>query len=1794
MAIFKRNRNRKNGTIVPEENITSPVSPSGEAARTAESKEHEDGMRPVLSFGEQLAVSEPVQPEKSAAEEMEGEISSIADIFDATQAPKEPAKPSAEVQAAKGRWFKRRERAMATVDISDKTDDGAEATVVSAPAPVVQPMRAVTEQKKRRERERPLNPVSLAFADLSSRTDLEPEEIEDASDIYGIKYPAGFDTSMVDYTGRAIDFSNFSLVEGLRWAHIEGASDISGVVFPSSFDIEGANFFGRNLRSCDFSAVYALKWRHIEAADDIVAVKYPVTFDIDNADFSQRNISGSDFSLVAGLRYSHIESAADISGIRYPSQFSLEGVSFAGRDISRSDFSLCNGLRWENIKDAAAIKGIIYPADFDIENADFSGRDISGSDFTRLDSFEFDYICAAADIRKIKYPECYDSARAKYAELNISGSNFSRVSSLRWAHICKAADLTRLIYPPAFDIANADFTGRNIDYSDFSLLPSFEWKSVRFAESRENLVFPSSFDEPRPSDDEIQGAMLIYLLRLYNREYKGNLEISRFYEDISALYPGVDDARAAALIDSATAVWEQPDGKLITEFAAREAHVGDKLFIVKLGFKLLYPNHETAVTEKLLRENLGRIFKPSERDRFEKRLSDLFKGKYLSASELAAIGFEPAVSQKTELKVEVTEQQPEPVSEPVYVAEPESVLESEPAAAPESAKDEQNGSGEQSRVYTFGQVDVSTIKIDPSMTREDLMPAQEDERIGAEPIIRHTDKHEPEKVPEPAVQTASEPEPQPQAIVPTPIEEFVAKPVDIDKLRRQKAAKPAAPKREKLTDEEKAIRTGVMGMLLYIHQNTSDEPMSNSELFSEFMKLYPGAVPKEAAAMAKFAADTLAGTDTATRSKLFMFAARASASVKRKLLDFSYNEYIYKISETADEQMFRDFLLALCSTLYDDSPEYEYSSYLRSRDILKDPPLKREPGYKRIPFENNIGKANLYANDQYPYYRTLQQVGFQNCSFEAIKGNLLIELSDNKYYEELENLVFRIGDPELLQFVVIETQMGYLYLEKRCVDDWNVSLEEVWEAAERNMEQTGMKPRYSFASSECASFRYIQHSLASYALCKPELLDEMARGRDLIIAVPCREIVYVDFYDFTGVKKLLEFIARYDCALNINGDEYEHPFSADVFIYHHEEKTLERVNDETYILLGDSVSRRQVLRSVLPLNIDITPEQLVTPKKTDEVAAPTEEICLIQEAVYTLLRIYTEINGETDYTLAQNAFMAVVDEVYISFDCSFPPARGREQFDAMDHIDEAVQMAMRGGKTMCWLIVQALQHLCGDVKYETPSAAGLRNDILTAIYNDNANAVWLNCATASDFAKRFEAQKRVHEVMVANQHLTILDSRLEVAMHVLVMLYHQYARRYALEQVRYRLTDALPSVVFSYEINQSAWLPSPGEDIDVDAQSLGMVFRGFDRATQERMLSTFAAAIGDRDLAEGGWPLLYFIKFVKYAYLDPVEMVEKYFAERSRLIPSQTVLKQLYYKDLNNEFVKHSRMAGVEQERYDDAFESRAVTTDNLMRSVENFEDLAGDIVLADYSEPVKPPTAESSPAAYQKPDIQLRAVEESYLENRLSFILEEVNEQIAGSLRDAAHYVTKLYHVPEIDFKATDDLECELHNGIIRTREQITTLRSFAWTMFELMRSENREMQDVTQGDIIRVVDILEDHNRINYKSNSHFPVLCSMPLDSGMYVNCYQEYIFFAQELLPEVQLASLFSLQEELRALAPSIKLIFDMLRAEQRSDTFVPRGLLSDTLATWSAFCFSCAQPFEVAEGPAVYNFSQIKR
>lgn len=1716
---------------------------------------------PVLSFGidEQPAV-QPVAPQpKKKKNAVEAEMDSLSSIFGESAPKASVPLPSEEAGEHRVRLD---EAEFAAALPSDGESERAE----TGNAPVVEPMKSLRRAKreKKAKRPRPENPVSLAFADLSDRTDLTAEEIEDASDIYGIKYPANFDTSTCDYEGRAIDFSNFSLCTALKWEHIELASDISGIVFPASFDIENADFYNRSIRSCDFSAVYAMKWKHIAAAADIVAVKYPPTFDIADANFAARNISSSDFSLVSSMRWEHIAQADNITGIKFPSTFNIDSADFAGRDISKCDFSLVATLSWDHIAGASNVRGIIYPAQFSFEGVSFAGMDISGSDFSRCTSFDFEAIREASSISGVRYPDCFDADTSDYSGRDIHGSNFSRVATLRWRHIENASDIRKLVYPPQFDIDTANFESRDIDFSDFSLLPGFNWDSAIFADSREGVVYPAGFVEPQPSVDDVQGAMLLFLLKLYTREYKGELDTARFYADISALYPGVDDERATVLIEHATRLWEQEDGKKRTALIARNAHIGDKLYLVKLGFKLCYPIEGMEKTLEMLRENFAKIFKSREMPKFEQRLTDLSRGKYLSAKELESIGFVP-VSEHKDARSVVVEEPAKTPAQPAVQTEPKR---EEELPRPERAVEpQQTPQVERPRVYTFGQVLASDVEIDDTP----LYIPDEPE------LVNDTDDEgSAEETPIPL-------KPQREEVPEAVIDDDIIKPVDLTALRKEQEAQAARRAKAQLTDEEKGIRTGVMGMLIYIHKSVSDEELSQSELFTQFMKIYPGASAKEVAAMAQFAQRTLEGRNTDIRAKLFLFASHAPTEVKHKLLDYTYSKYIYRLSETADEDIFREFMLALCNTLFDDSPEYEYSNFLYRRDILKKPLPDREASYKRIAFDANIGKANLYANDRYPFYRTLEQLGFSHFTFEAIKGSLLIEVSDSRAYEELGRLVYREKNPHLMQFVVIDTTMGLLYLEKRALDDWGINEETVWRTAERNMQNQEMAARYSFSSNEYTSFRYVQHDLASYILTNPRMLEKLAKGKDIILSAPCREIVYIDTYNFSAVKHLLEFSSRYNCTLLIGGEEYEHPITPDVFIYHADDRTIERVNDESYILLGDSVARREVLHTVLPLNVEVNIDKLQNPGATDEVELMSDESVTVQEAAYTILRLYCEMNGERDYTLPYNACMGIFDEISFASDATYPPARGREQPDPMEHIDTAAKYVMRAGKTVCWLLVQALQRLCGDAKYETPTSAGIRKTVLDTIYGDNANAVWLNCATATEYNRKFEATARLHERMVENQHLTILDSRVEVLMHALTLMFHQFGRKYALSQVRRHMLYAMPDVIFDFEINQSAWLPAPGDDVDLELQSQGMILRGFDRITQDGILTSLAEAIGDRDLAEGGWPLLIFIKLVKYAYLDPAEMVEKFFISRSRLIPSQAVLKQLYYKEVNNEFIKHNRKnARNAAPSNEDIFEERASSEPELPGTFET--------VLSYDASPAEGYSTDTE----RKPDFQFRQVEPGYLEKRMSVVLEPIDRRMVTQLKEAAHFVTKVFHVPEMMFKSNNDLEAELHYGILRHRVQITTLRSMAWTLYNLLLETGRDMKDVTEADIARAVEIVEINNRLNYKTGGAFECICAMPLDEGMFVPVSTQLLSFAQELMPEFKLISLFSLQEELIALAPSIKLCYDMLRLQKRGEIMPPEGVLFDTLCAWSALAFSCGDAFELTDGPGIYTFNQIQR
>ncbi|MDR1564236.1 MAG: hypothetical protein LBS74_04675 [Oscillospiraceae bacterium] len=1576
--------------------------------------------------------------------------------------------------------------------------------------------KAELSKKTKKSSKKPLLTSSISFSDISAHKNLRWEQVKDNKDLYGIKYPADFDIENADFTGRNIDYSDFSLVEGLRWEHISKASNIMGLVFPSGFDVENAEFFNRNISGCDFSAVYALRWRHIENAGDITAIKYPPTFDIDAARFTGRVINGSDFSMVTALKWEHIKKAAELKAIRYPAGFEIGEAEFSGRDIAESDFSLLSALKWESIKFAKSLFGLIYPYNFDVENSDYAGRDIGESDFTRVHGLRWEHIKFAASIKGVKFPREFDSENADFSALDIQGCNFSRVEGLRFGHIIKAINLQKLIYPPQFDIENADFTDKNIDFSDFSLLSTFNWDAVRLAASRQGVVYPAEFREPKITPEEAQGAAMLFLEKAYLMVYnQDSLPVEDYYSDIKELYPGMDKEKIESLLANARELKGKPSGEKLLAGTVRSSHLGDKLFLTKLAWRVLFYHYNFEEQNEVLREVLLPLrelllpmFNSTEVDSFDARLENLLAKKDSLPKARRTVTINARAVQPIEL--------PEEEYQEEYEEEP----------SPEEPAD----------IFT--------------------------------PAIKHERPLSPEDVRLPDFSPPAAARPRQEAVK----EDYSAPPI----IKEAEAE----PIQELSEDEIKAIRTGVMGMLLYIKRNVSDEALSFAELSSTFLQLYPEATIKDASAMAQFSSSVLGGADSDMKSKLFAFAVKAETAVKRKLLNFAYEQCQYRLSTLEDEESFKEFLLTLCDTIFGDLSEYEYTEFLRSKEILKKVDPNQKISYRIVPFENKLGRVNVYANENYPFYKTLERVGFSHFTFQALSGSLYIELSDNRFYEDTAHLVTREVEPNLLEFLVIDSQLGFLYVEQRTLSDWGIDAATVWRAAENNMADIKYKVKYVFASVDTTPYRFIQHDLADYVVFRKDLLARLSGGRDLIFGMPCREIVYIDKYSFEGVKAMLDLIRDYNCTVYVEDEPYEHPVSSDVFIYRAEDGSLERVNDNDYIMLGDTETRRQILRSAAPQEDFTDFTRLLTPYNTDEVYCLTEDEYVVQEAVYTALKLYAYHNGLYDYTIAENALMAVLDDVYISFDAQYPAPSGRYHPDPMDHLTECAAVIAKAGKKVHWLLIQAFEKICRVSQYETPTATEIRRTVMNRIYGESANILWLSCGAAEDFENRFAASSPLHEQLVENVHLYFLDTEVEMVMHLLTLLFHQHGKRYALGQVRRHILRILPNIRFTYEQSQSAWLPEQGANLDVEIQSLGMILRGFDAKTRERVLQGAADAIGDGDLANCGWPLLVFTKLVKSAYLGPEEVIHRCFASRSRMIPNGNALKALNYKDINAEFVKHSRISLAE------GVNKRSMNAAAAPNGEPELDDIADPLVDFDYEQNNKKPPL--------KPELCFAPVTADYLRDELNFVLESAKNQASQFLHEAAEYYSSIYHVAEMQFVANNDVEAELFNGVLRRYEQLTTLRSMAWTCGDIVRQKGKDLTNITEDELLMAADYVHSQNRLSYRSDNMFPALCGTPVNQGLFIPVEQEYLFFAQTQVPNMPLASLLSLQQELIALVPVINLIYEILRRERRNYGIPPEDLLSDTLCAWCAMALSCEQAFSIAEGPAFYNFPHIKR
>ena len=281
------------------------------------------------------------------------------------------------------------------------------------------------------------------------------------------------------------------------------------------------------------------------------------------------------------------------------------------------------------------------------------------------------------------------------------------------------------------------------------------------------------------------------------------------------------------------------------------------------------------------------------------------------------------------------------------------------------------------------------------------------------------------------------------------------------------------------------------------------------------------------------------------------------------------------------------------------------------------------------------------------------------------------------------------------------------------------------------------------------------------------------------------------------------------------------------------------------------------------------------------------------------------------------------------------------------------------------------------------------------------------------------------------------------------------------------------------------------------------------------------------------------------------------------------------YKDLNAEFLKHSRLSS----KSADMVRRR---TDSVAAAEDIPDPLAKEETPTGFTEPAKP-------------ELCLANADTSLLSSELSYIIEPAENTLSAYLKETAFTFTSFFRVADGQFNPQNDPEAEIMGGILRAACQLTTLRSLAWTITDMLRQQGRDLSSVNRVDVDNAAEYVNLNNGLTYRADDLYAALCGTPVNQGLYIPIQQEYIFFAQSQVPGVPIASLFTLQQDLSRLVPVMRTVYDCLRMSQSGAIIDNIDILGDALAAWCALASVCGGAFSIMPAPEEgYSLERIKR
>ncbi len=193
--------------------------------------------------------------------------------------------------------------------------------------------------------------------------------------------------------------------------------------------------------------------------------------------------------------------------------------------------------------------------------------------------------------------------------------------------------------------------------------------------------------------------------------------------------------------------------------------------------------------------------------------------------------------------------------------------------------------------------------------------------------------------------------------------------------------------------------------------------------------------------------------------------------------------------------------------------------------------------------------------------------------------------------------------------------------------------------------------------------------------------------------------------------------------------------------------------------------------------------------------------------------------------------------------------------------------------------------------------------------------------------------------------------------------------------------------------------------------------------------------------------------------------------------------------------------------------------------------------------------------------------------------------------LHDRARTLSQLFYTSLEAFDAAHDRMSEIEHGLIQRAYMYDALRSFGWTLAAYCEENGVKPAEVSIEDLEDIIAFVRKYKNLNYKPNSHLPVLCGGDDIHTYYVpdgisasdrSTLKKHAKLNDDDKMD-RVLSLDGYRKDLEYLYPAMLTIARELYRDRNEDE-VLEGDTAEILYAWCAVAVGSREPFFTEDGP----------